>query len=137
MFVGIFAAKVLTLVGILAVALGVFLTVTGTPAAWLAWSGALLSVLAFATLRLLARWMQPQLNRLAEEGLTTIYMPLLNDGVDVWRPVEAMKITDLGYLVTENAPADEEWAFQPGSILRCEERQLSGETRLVAVAKAI
>lgn len=136
MFVGMFAAKVLTLVGILAVALGLFLTVIGIPAAWLAWSGALLSVLASATLRLLARRMQPQLNRLAEEGLTTIYMPLLNEGVDVWRPVEAMKITDLGSMVTENAPADEEWAFQPGHILRCEERQLSGETQLVAVAKA-
>jgi hypothetical protein len=73
---------------------------------------------------------------MAEESLTTIYMPLLNEGVDVWRPVEAMKVTELGYMVTENAPSDEEWAFQPGHILRCEERQFSGETRLVAVAKA-
>jgi hypothetical protein len=63
-------------------------------------------------------------------------MPLLNEGTDVWRPVEAMKIGELGYMVTENAPPDEEWAFQPGHILRCERRQLNGGTHLVAVAKA-
>ncbi len=63
-------------------------------------------------------------------------MPLLNEGTEVWRPVEAMKITDLGYMVTENAPPDEEWAFHPGHILRCEERLVSEGTHLVAVAKA-
>jgi hypothetical protein len=63
-------------------------------------------------------------------------MPLLNDGTDVWRPVEAMKITNLGYMVTQPRPAEEEWAFQPGHILRCEERQLSDGPKLVAVAKA-
>jgi hypothetical protein len=63
-------------------------------------------------------------------------MPLLNEGTDAWRPVEAMRIDGLGYMVTENAPPDEEWAFQPGNILKCEERQLSGEMKLVAVAKA-
>jgi hypothetical protein len=83
--------KALTLVGILALILGLFLTVTGRPAAWLAWSGALLSITALATLHLLARGIQPELNRSAKGGLTTIYMPLLKDGVDVWRPVEAMK----------------------------------------------
>lgn len=135
-FVGLFAAKVLTLVGILALILGLFLSATGTPVAWLAWSGALLSGIAFAALHLLARRVQPDLDCIAQEGLTTIYMPLLNEGVDVWRPVEAMKINDIGYMVTENAPPDEEWAFQPGHILRCEELQLSEGRHLVAVAKA-
>jgi hypothetical protein len=135
-FLKLFAAKVLMIACILAVVLGLLLTVTGIPAAWLAWSGALLSVLAFVRLRAFARRTQLQLNNIAEEGLTTIYMPLLNEGVDVWRPVEAIKITDVGYMVTENASADEEWAFQPGHILRCEERDLSGGTHLVAVAKA-
>jgi len=68
--------------------------------------------------------------------MTTIHMPLLNEGADVWRPVEAMKIGEIGYMVTENVPPDEEWAFQPGHILRCEERELSGGVHLVAVAKA-
>ena len=134
--VGIVAAKVLTLVGIAALVLGLILTVSGMPAAWLAWSGVLLSVTAFAASYLIARGMQQELDRGAKEALTTIYMPLLNEGTDVWRPVEAMKITDLGYMVTEAPQPEEEWAFQPGHILRCEERQLSGETLFVAVAKA-
>ena len=131
-----FVTKVLTLVGILAFAVGIVLTITGMPTVWLAWSGAALSVVAFASLFLLGRLMQPALDRMSGESITTIYMPLLKEGTDVWRPVEAMKIADLGYMVTENAPPDEEWAFQPGHILRCEERQLSGGSRLVAVAKA-
>ena len=136
MFVGIFAAKALTLGGVVALGLGLVLVISGIPAAWLAWSGALLSVMALATLLLLGRRLRPRLDRMSEEHLTTIYMPLVNDGTDVWRPVEAMKIARLGYMVTEDAPPDEQWAFQPGHILRCEERHLSGETHLVAVTKA-
>ena len=135
-FVGLFAAKVLTLVGILAVVIGLVLIVIGIPATWLVTSGALLSVLSFAALYLLARWMQPKLDLMAEVGLTTIYMPLLNEGTEVWRPVGAMKIADLGYMVTEPAPTEEEWAFQPGHILRCEEQPLRDGIHLVAVAKA-
>jgi hypothetical protein len=133
LFVG---AKLLTLVGILAVFIGLLLTVIGLPAAWVAGLGALLSLAAFGASYLLGRAWQRQLNRIAEESLTTIYMPLMNEGVDVWRPVEAMKVTDLGYMVTEKAPDDEEWVFQPGHILRCEEREVAGETQLVAVGKA-
>lgn len=136
MFIGLFAAKVLTLVGIAALILGFVLTIAGMGTMWLAWSGAALSVTAVASLFLAARAMQPALDRMSETNLTTIYMPLLNEGTEVWRPVEAMMITDLGYMVTENPPPDEEWAFQPGHILRCEERQMSGEICLVAVAKA-
>jgi hypothetical protein len=135
-FAGLIAAKVLTLVGGLALILGLLLSGIGIPAAWLAWSGALLASVAFASIHLLARSVQPDLDLMAQEGLTTIYMPLLNEGVDVWRPVEAMKITDLGYMVTENPPPGEEWVFQPGHILRCEERQLSDGRHLVAVTKA-
>lgn len=126
----------LTLAGIVVSILALIMTVFGMPAAWLVWSGALLSATAFAASYLIARRMQPQLDRMAKEGITTIYMPLLDEGTEVWRPVEAMKITDLGYMVTENPQFEGEWAFQPGHILRCEERQLSGETQLVAVAKA-
>jgi hypothetical protein len=61
MFVVVVAAKVLTLVGIFALILGLVLTVTGMPTAWLAWSGASLSVTAFLSLLLLARRMTPTL----------------------------------------------------------------------------
>ena len=134
--IGIAVAKMLTLAGIVVSILALIMTVFGMPAAWLVWSGVLLSATAFFASYLIARRVQPQLNRMAKEGITTIYMPLLNEGTEVWRPVEAMKITDLGYMVTENPQFEEEWAFQPGHILRCEERQLSGESQLVAIAKA-
>jgi hypothetical protein len=136
LFVGLLGAKLLTLVGIIALVSGLSLIAFGIPAGWLAWSGALLSITALATFLLLARGTRAALNRSTEEALTTIYMPLLNEGTDVWRPVEAMKITALGYMVTQPQPAEEEWAFQPGYILRCEERQLSDGPKLVAVAKA-
>ncbi|HEU0311193.1 MAG TPA: hypothetical protein VFR36_08255 [Sphingomicrobium sp.] len=136
LFVAMFAANVLLLVGLAATVLGLALVVAGFPVAWLGWSGAVLTLAAIAARYLLARTMRPALDRMSEDDITTIYMPLLNEGTDVWRPVEAMKIGELGYMVTENAPPEEEWAFQPGHILRCEERQLSGGTHLVAVAKA-
>jgi hypothetical protein len=136
MLIGLLGAKLLTSVGIIALASGLALMAFGIPADWLAWSGALLSITALATFLLLARRTRAVTNRSTEEALTTIYMPLLNEGTDVWRPVDAMKITNLGYMVTQPQPADEEWAFQPGHILRCEERQLNDGPKLVAVAKA-
>ena len=130
------AAKMLMLLGIAAGAVGLLLTVLGVHAAWMAWWGLLLTVLALGTLLICSRLLQSHLRRAENDGVTTVYMPLLNQGADVLRPVTAMKITDLGYMVTEPAPVGEEWAFQPGHVLRCEERNVDGEARLVAVGKA-
>jgi hypothetical protein len=135
MFVGMFVANIMTLAGIAAVALGLTLVALGVPVVWLAWSGAVLALVGVAARYSLARILRPTSDRIAEEGMTTVYMPLLNEGTDVWRPVEAMKIGELGYMVTQNAPPDEEWAFEPGHILQCEERQSSDGPHLVAVAK--
>lgn len=60
-------------------------------------------------------------------------MPLLNEGVDVWRPV-AGKPTGVGYRIHGPMPSDEEWTFKPGAVVRCEEKRLaSGARGLVAV----
>jgi hypothetical protein len=83
----------------------------------------------------MARSVQPELNYRAEEGLTTIYMPILDEGVDVWRPVEAMKITDLGYMLTQDAPR-RRVGLLAWSYIGCEERLLREGTHLVAVGKA-
>jgi hypothetical protein len=67
---------------------------------------------------------------------TTIYIFLLNEGVEVWRPVEAELIEDGIYriLSVNDDPNDEEWQFQTGMIVRCENKTFSdGETKLVAV----
>ena len=94
-------------------------------------------MVAFAARCLLARALRATFDDISNEAMATIYMPLLNEGTDVWRPVKAKKIGELGYRVVENPPPHEEWAFSPGLILRCEERESIGGQHLVAVAKAI
>ena len=56
-------------------------------------------------------------------------MPLLNEGVDVWAPVDVAKVNDDTYIVLSRGyrPDDEDWQFVPGTIVRCVWRKLSGE----------
>jgi hypothetical protein len=68
-----------------------------------------------------------------------IYIPLLDEGVDVWRPAEAERLADGSYRVlpTPNYnPDDETWKFPPGSRVVCESKQLSGGRVLAAVRLA-
>jgi hypothetical protein len=69
---------------------------------------------------------------------TTIYMYLLDEGTDVWRPVQAEHLADNCYriLSVNNSPEDEQWQFQTGDIVRCELKQLDGGARLVALSRA-
>jgi len=122
------------LAGIPALALALLWAITDGPTDWLAWWGAALSAMALAIILLLAGSIHA-LYCMSDERIT-IYIPILNEGIDVWRPVEALMLTELGYMVTETPPPYEEWVFLPGQILRCEKRQLSGQELLVAVAKA-
>ncbi len=66
---------------------------------------------------------------------TIIYIPLLNEGTTVYRPVPSIPLgTDtfrVGRL-PEGVADDEEWEFPPGSIVRCEPTQSQGEDVLVA-----
>ena len=68
----------------------------------------------------------------------TIYVALLDEGTDVWRPVEAEELRDgLFRIFSENSmPDDERWEFPQGAIVRCERRRLSEGTVLVAVSQA-
>ena len=63
---------------------------------------------------------------------TTIYIPLLNEGTDVWRPVEAEQVGGDQYRIVGQRPADENWPFAQNQIVRCEMRLLSGRECLVA-----
>jgi hypothetical protein len=65
--------------------------------------------------------------------MATIYMPLLNEGTDIWRPVEAAPVGPDNYMVEGDMPDDEEWMFAPGSLVRCQLRTLSLGECLVAV----
>jgi hypothetical protein len=66
----------------------------------------------------------------------TIYVQLLDEAVDVWRPVVALAEADDVYRLPDAAPADEKWRFSPGARVRCEPREFDGEVVLVATASA-
>lgn len=67
-----------------------------------------------------------------------IYVRLLNEGIDVSRPTEAV---DLGeglfkiLLTRDYDPEDEEWEFPAGSIVECERVQSAEGEYLLAVKK--
>ncbi len=70
-------------------------------------------------------------------NVETIYVALLGEGVDAWRPVAATNEGGSVYVISDApAPPDEEWEFAPGSRVRCETRPLSEGPALVAVAAA-
>ena len=69
--------------------------------------------------------------------MATIYMPLLNEGVDAWRPVEATPMSQDTYRVEGHVPESEDWAFAPGTVVRCELKSFSGgEAELTAIELA-
>jgi hypothetical protein len=55
----------------------------------------------------------------------TVYVALLDEGVDVWRPVEAEHVEADLYRLTGARPDDEAWPFAVGDVVRCEVRTLS------------
>jgi hypothetical protein len=68
----------------------------------------------------------------------TIFVYLLDEGTDVWRPIEAVSMGNDQYrIVSENKdPEDENWQFKTGQVVRCATRRLSDGDRLVAIEKA-
>jgi hypothetical protein len=70
---------------------------------------------------------------------TTIFVALLDEGVEVWRPVEASQLPNgLFRIESENADSKcETWQFSTGTIVRCEQRNFDdGKSGLVAVQSA-
>ena len=61
-----------------------------------------------------------------------IYVELLDEGVDVRAPVEAVAEGGGIYALPTTAPQDQQWALAPGSRVRCERH---GD-QIVAVALA-
>jgi len=61
----------------------------------------------------------------------TVYVYLMNEGTDSWRPTNALSLDGELYqlLPTPNySEEDEEWEFAPGAIVRCETKWLHAET---------
>jgi hypothetical protein len=69
------------------------------------------------------------------EEMTTILMPLLNEGTTVWKPVAAERLSKDTFRVTGPMPDDEKWAFAPGSVVTVAPRRFAdGESGVAAVA---
>lgn len=71
----------------------------------------------------------------------TIYVYLLNEGIDVWRPVKVIQVKENIYkiLSANPDPKDEIWQFNKGDFVRCESKSLSQkgnyQDKLVVVEK--
>jgi hypothetical protein len=65
----------------------------------------------------------------------TIYVGLLDEGVEVWRPVLAVRRAEgLFEIVSKNdSPETEAWEFPSGSLVRCETKELYDGPCLVAI----
>ena len=66
----------------------------------------------------------------------TVYVQLLGEGVNVWRPVEANPVGHDLYRLVDRPPDEEEWAFEAGDVVRCRTQRLTGGDVLVAFEKA-
>jgi hypothetical protein len=67
-------------------------------------------------------------------GAAKIYVPLLDEGLDVWRPVRARRLSRDTYLILDQ-PYDravETWQFEPGTVVRCRRERREGAPILVA-----
>ena len=63
---------------------------------------------------------------------TIAYMPLIDEGTDVWRPVTVRNLGAEKYEVIGPMPDGEVWAFTPGTLVRLTLKVLSeGETLVV------
>ena len=69
--------------------------------------------------------------------MATIYMPLLDEGVDTWRPVEATALSNGTYRIDGVMPDYEEWAYPPGSLVRCEQKTFYGGESGLAAFEAV
>ena len=70
--------------------------------------------------------------------LETIYVPLLDEGIDVWRPVLARRVSGDSYLILDqDYDRDiETWEFAPGTVVKCRTEERDGRRILVATEVA-
>jgi hypothetical protein len=76
---------------------------------------------------------------LATKTFERVYVALLDEGLDVWRPTEAKKLGNGSYELLPTPDYDpevEKWEFPPGSRVMCERRKLSNGNVLTAVRLA-
>jgi hypothetical protein len=63
--------------------------------------------------------------------IATVYVFLLDQGTEVWRPVSARCDGDV-FIILGPMPEGERWQFPPGSRVYCAPKDFSDGTHLVA-----
>lgn len=65
-----------------------------------------------------------------------IYVPLEGEDLEVWAPVDAVRLGEGRFELPASAPGDEDWRFKPGAVVICQRRNLSEGVELCAVREA-
>lgn len=79
----------------------------------------------------------PTKANLEEQTVSTIYVALLGEGTDCWRPVPAVRLSSGVYRIVSTKPEGEIWQFQPGDVVRCKEQQFCEGDGFVAFEKIV
>jgi len=66
----------------------------------------------------------------------SIYVTMLGEGMNVLRSVRAEHLGRDFYIITDEMPADENWEYVPGQVVRCKKKNLSNGKGLVAYEEA-
>ena len=59
-------------------------------------------------------------------SIVQIHVPLVDDGVEVWRPVQARALGGGVFEILDVQPSHEHWQFQHGSRVRCRMKVFAG-----------
>ena len=79
-----------------------------------------------------ARFLQRATTRTLERNMvaaTQVFVALLDEGTEVWRPVQARPLGGDRYELLGIVPAGERWQFTPGQRVRCREKTFSGGSK--------
>ena len=69
--------------------------------------------------------------------MATIHVELLDEGVECWRPVEAERLNDGTYRITDSCPDGETWAFARGDVVRCRQQSTARDSDGVLLGPTI
>jgi hypothetical protein len=68
---------------------------------------------------------------------THVFVALLEEGTDVWRPVQARPLGSGEFELLGIVPTGETWQFPPGTLVKCKAKSLAdGTVALVAYEAA-
>lgn len=71
--------------------------------------------------------------------MKTIYVKLLDEGTDVWRPVAAIQGSDSNFTISksQNIPKEEQWEFGLGQKVKCKYQDFSENKRRLVAYKLV